>query len=159
MNISSVIAKGIGSAASKVLSSIDGLTTSAEERGKIKSAVLDSMAELQLSLEDNVTDRLKIDMNSDSWLSKNIRPASLVFTTIMVTILALTDGNILIGTFTFEVKEAYVKLMESLMLMQYTFYFGGRSVEKIMKSANEFRMSKVTRKERKRAAREEFDNE
>ena len=117
------------------------------------------MAELQLSLEDGVTERLKIDMNSDSWLSKNIRPASLVFTTLTVTILAVTDGNIQVGQFSFVVKSAYVSLMESLMLMQYTFYFGGRSVEKIMKSANELRMTKVTRRERKQAAKNEFSDE
>lgn len=157
MNPASFLGNAIGGTAAKLLDGLNPLVTSEEERGKIKQAVVSSLTDLTVTLEDNLTDRLRIDMQSDSWLSKNIRPLSIVFTTVVVTVLACTDGNIDIQNFHFVVKETYVKLMESLMLMQYTFYFGGRSVEKIMQSANQLRMSKVTRKERKQQATNNLD--
>jgi hypothetical protein len=76
--------------------------------------------------QNNLTDRLKSDMASDSWLSKNIRPMTLV--------------AIFVGYFTFammsafglEANEVYVTLLGQWGMLVMSFYFGGRTLEKIM---------------------------
>ena len=76
--------------------------------------------------QGNVTERLKADMGSDSWLSKNIRPMTLI--------------AILLGYFTFatmsafgkNANEAYVELLGQWGMLIMSFYFGGRTLEKIM---------------------------
>lgn len=90
------------------------------------------LAELNVDLEaykteqNNLTERLKADMASDSWLSKNIRPMTLV--------------AILVGYFTFammsafdlETNQAYVELLGQWGMLIMSFYFGGRTLEKII---------------------------
>ena len=78
----------------------------------------------------NVTDRLKADMGSDSWLSKNIRPLTLI--------------AILTGYFTFammsaygvDTNKSYVELLGQWGMLIMSFYFGGRTLEKIMDLTN-----------------------
>jgi len=82
-----------------------------------------------LDYQDQLTERLRIDMKSDSWLSKNIRPMTLIFTTLVVSIMALTSGNL--GTF--KVQQSWIDLFKTIMVLQYTFYFGSRGIEKITK--------------------------
>jgi hypothetical protein len=48
------------------------------EKAKMELAELDLLAKAAQSDADNVTDRWQADMSSDSWLSKNIRPMSLI---------------------------------------------------------------------------------
>lgn len=74
----------------------------------------------------NVTDRWKADMSSDSWLSKNIRPAALIYLTAAFTGFILIDGFVE----SFAPDQAYVTLLAELLKMVYTAYFVGRSVEK-----------------------------
>ena len=76
--------------------------------------------------QSNVTTRHANDMNSDSWLSKNIRPMTLI--------------AILVGYFTFammsafgyETNRSYVELLGQWGMLIMSFYFGGRTLEKIM---------------------------
>jgi len=76
--------------------------------------------------QNNLTERLKADMGSDSWLSKNIRPMTLV--------------AILVGYFTFammsafgkDANQAYVELLGQWGMLIMSFYFGGRTLEKII---------------------------
>jgi hypothetical protein len=76
--------------------------------------------------QNNLTERLKADMGSDSWLSKNIRPMTLI--------------AILTGYFTFAMmsafdkntNQAYVELLGQWGMLIMSFYFGGRTLEKIL---------------------------
>lgn len=82
--------------------------------------------ELFKAEQENLTERLKADMGSDSWLSKNIRPMTLIF--------------ILTGYFTFammsafgkDTNENYVELLGQWGMLIMSFYFGGRTLEKII---------------------------
>lgn len=78
--------------------------------------------------QENVTDRWKADMSSDSWLSKNIRPAALIYLTLIFTGLILIDGFVK----EFMPDSAYVQLLAELLKMIYTAYFVGRTIEKGM---------------------------
>ena len=79
------------------------------------------------------TERWKLDMQSDSFLSKNIRPLVLIFLTVIFTALAFFDGNI--GGF--KVAEEYIPIFQSLLITVYGAYFVGRTWEKSKKSKQE----------------------
>ncbi len=107
---------------------IDNTTTNQEERGEIKAKIYDAISNSMLAQEQELTKRLEADMKSDSWMSKNIRPMTLIFVLSLYTAFSLTDGNI--GSF--NITDAYVKLLGEWGMLIMSFYFGGRSVEKVM---------------------------
>lgn len=76
--------------------------------------------------QENLTSRLEADMNSDSWLSKNIRP---------MTLIAILGGYFLfalMSAFGMDTNERYVELLGQWGMLIMSFYFGGRTLEKIM---------------------------
>jgi hypothetical protein len=75
--------------------------------------------------QTNITDRWKADMGSDSWLSKNIRPMTLVYILSAFIVMALLDGA------GYKIAEAYVTLLGQWGMLVMTAYFGGRTIEKI----------------------------
>ena len=76
--------------------------------------------------QGNVSDRHKADMNSDSVLSKNIRPATLIFILTVYTVFGLMSA------FEIEVNAPYVELLGQWGMLIMSFYFGGRTLEKIV---------------------------
>ena len=94
----------------------------------IQAAVVQKKLEMEAekAAQENVTDRWKADMSSDSWLSKNIRPTALVYLTVAFTLFILLDGFIE----SFSPDSAYVQLLAELLKMVYAAYFVGRTVEK-----------------------------
>ncbi len=77
-----------------------------------------------------ISKRWQADMASDSWLSKNIRPMTLVYLLTAFILMAVLDG------YGFEISEAYVTLLGQWGMLVMTAYFGGRSLEKIMDMRN-----------------------
>lgn len=75
-----------------------------------------------------VSERWQADMASDSWLSKNIRPMTLIYILSAYLGMAVADG------FGFRIAEAYVNLLGQWGMIVMTAYFGGRTVEKVMES-------------------------
>ena len=71
-------------------------------------------------------------MQSDSFLSKNIRPLVMVYLTAVFTILAFADGNIGV----FKINPAYVPVFQTLLMTTYGAYFVGRTWEKNKKSSD-----------------------
>jgi hypothetical protein len=82
--------------------------------------------ELYKTEQNNLTDRLKADMGSDSWLSKNIRPMTLIF------ILLAYSTFAMMSAFDLDTNQAYVELLGQWGMLIMSFYFGGRTLEKIM---------------------------
>ena len=72
---------------------VDKLTTTEEEKLLIKKQIQEILEKADSDAQTQVTERWKVDMQSDSWLSKNIRPAVLIFLTSVFTILSFFDGN------------------------------------------------------------------
>ena len=105
---------------------IDKLTTTEEERLEIKKQVQIILEEADNNAQQQVTDRWNADMNSDSWLAKNIRPLVLVFLTFVFSLLAFTDGNI--GEF--KIAKEYIPIFQTLLVTVYGAYFVGRTWEK-----------------------------
>jgi uncharacterized membrane protein (DUF106 family) len=76
--------------------------------------------------QHELTERLKADMGSDSWLSKNIRPMTLVFILLTYTAFGLMSA------WEIEVNNNYVELLGTWGMVIMSFYFGGRTMEKIV---------------------------
>jgi uncharacterized membrane protein (DUF106 family) len=93
------------------------------------------LAQLQADMneQDNLTKRTEADMRSDSWLSKNIRPMTLIFILAVYTVFAMMSA------FGHNANEEYVTLLGQWGMLIMSFYFGGRTLEKIidMKAKNE----------------------
>jgi hypothetical protein len=95
------------------------------EKAKMELAELDLLAKAAQNDADNITDRWQADMSSDSWLSKNIRPISLI---------AIFCGYFLfamMSAFGYNANESYVTLLGNWGMLIMGAYFGGRTVEKL----------------------------
>jgi uncharacterized membrane protein len=79
-----------------------------------------------------VSKRWESDMKSDSWLSKNTRPLSLIFLTISMVILILMDSF----EWSFGVSSSWVDLLQTLLVTVYVAYFGSRGAEKFKTISN-----------------------
>ena len=108
---------------------IDEVVTSKEEKMALKNAMKKMLLESEVELQKNVTERWKADMQSDSWLSKNVRPLTLAFLLVSTVLLIFIDA----GFIDFEVKNSWVDLLQLVMISVVGAYFGGRSLEKIKK--------------------------
>jgi hypothetical protein len=103
--------------------------TSATELTETEKEILIKELEQDVIEMQEISKRWNSDMVSDSWLSKNVRPLALIFLTITMAIYITIDSSV----DGFEVKEDWISLLSSLLLLVYGAYFGGRSLEKIQK--------------------------
>jgi len=83
----------------------------------------------EAEMQKQVTERWSMDMKSDSWLSKNIRPLVLIFLVVSTVLLVFIDA----GVIAFEVKASWVDLLQLVLITVIGAYFGGRSLEKVKK--------------------------
>lgn len=77
--------------------------------------------------QNSVTERWRADMSSDSWASKNIRPAVLAYWTVAITVLVFLDSLLEI----FTVKQAWIDLIETSYTIVLAAYFVGRTVQHV----------------------------
>ena len=105
---------------------LDNLTTSKEEKLEAKRKMQELIADYETKMEQNITDRWKSDMNSDSWLSKNVRPLVLIFLVVCTVIMIFIDA----GTIAFEVEDKWTDLLQLVLITVIGAYFGGRTMEK-----------------------------
>jgi len=95
------------------------------EKAKLELAEMEMFAKAAQSDADNVTDRWQADMSSDSWLSKNIRPMSLIAIFIGYFLFAMMSA------FNYNARESYVSLLGQWGMLIMGAYFGGRTIEKL----------------------------
>jgi len=88
---------------------------------------LEIMAELEKVELEEVTKRWEIDMNSDSWLSKNIRPLVVLWLVVFVSVFAVIDS---VEVLNVTVDKAWISLFGSLLITVIVAYFGSRGYEK-----------------------------
>ena len=108
---------------------IDNLHTSKEEKLEAERKINDMIMGYEAEMQKQVTERWKVDMQSDSWLSKNIRPLVLIFLCVSTVLLIFIDA----GVISFEVKASWVDLLQLVLITVIGAYFGGRSLEKVKK--------------------------
>ena len=127
--LSKVFSARAGKLVQDVGNVIDNLHTSKEEKLAAEAKIKDMIMSYEAEMQKQVTERWKLDMNSDSWLSKNIRPLVLVFLVISTVLLVFIDA----GFINFDVKDSYGDLLQLVLITVIGAYFGGRSLEKVKK--------------------------
>ena len=113
------LVKGVGGV-------IDNLHTSKEEKLEAERKIQALIKEHEAKMEQNITDRWSADMNSDSWLSKNVRPLVLVFLVVSTVLMIFIDA----GTINFTVEAKWTDLLQLVLITVIGAYFGGRTMEK-----------------------------
>ena len=128
-----ILSKIFSSGASELVKSVGGviynLTTSKEEKLEAERKIQSLIANHEVEMEKNITERWKMDMQSDSWLSKNIRPLVLVFLVVSTVLMIFIDA----GTINFVVEDKWTDLLQLVLITVIGAYFGGRSLEKVKK--------------------------
>ena len=129
----SVLNKIFSAGATELVKSVggvlDNLTTTKEEKLAAEQKIKDMIMGYEAEMQKQVTARWSMDMNSDSWLSKNIRPLTLIFLVISTVLIIFIDAGVL----QFEVKSSWVDLLQLVLITVIGAYFGGRSLEKVIK--------------------------
>jgi|TARA_R110002074_G_scaffold170136_2_gene332441 hypothetical protein len=129
----SIITKIFSGGASELIKGIggvvDNLHTSKEEKLEAEHKIKEMIMGYEAEMQKQVTERWKMDMQSDSWLSKNIRPLVLIFLVVSTILLVFIDA----GVISFEVKSSWVDLLQLVLITVIGAYFGGRSLEKVKK--------------------------
>jgi uncharacterized membrane protein (DUF106 family) len=112
---------------------LDKVLPDPEAKAKAQASLMEmaqrgELAQLQADTaeQEELTKRQQADMSSDSWLSKNIRPMTLIFILMAYTVFGLMSA------WDIEVNQAYVELLGQWGMLIMSFYFGGRTLEKIL---------------------------
>ena len=116
------LVKGVGGV-------LDNLITSKDEKLEAERKITELVSKYEIEMEKNITSRWEADAKSDSWLSKNVRPAVLIFLIVCTVMLIFIDA----GMINFEVKSSWVDLLQLVLITVIGAYFGGRSLEKVKK--------------------------
>ena len=111
---------------SNILNVVKGLITDDKQlTPQDKETALKLLEQDTIELQE-VSKRWSSDMKSDSWLSKNTRPMTLIFLTISLVIFILLDGF----DISFGIDTGWIDLLKSLLITVYVAYFGSRGAEK-----------------------------
>ena len=126
LGLGKLFAGGAGELVESVGGVLDNLTTSKEEKLEAKRKMKELIKNHEAKMEENITNRWTADMNSDSWLSKNVRPLVLIFLVVCTMLMIFIDA----GTIAFTVEEKWTDLLQLVLITVIGAYFGGRSFEK-----------------------------
>ena len=124
--LSKVFSAGAGKLVQNVGNVIDNLHTSKEEKLAAEQQIKQLVSDYETKMEQNITDRWSADMNSDSWLSKNVRPLVLIFLVVCTVLMIFIDA----GSIDFVVESKWTDLLQLVLITVIGAYFGGRSFEK-----------------------------
>ena len=129
----SILGKMFSGGAADLINSVgdvvDNLHTSKEEKLAAQHKIKKLVSNYEVEMERNISDRWKADMNSDSWLSKNVRPMILIFLVVSTVLMIFIDA----GTIQFTVEQKWTDLLQLVLITFIGAYFGGRSFEKSKK--------------------------
>ena len=124
--LTKLLSGGAGELVKSVGGVIDNLHTSKEEKLAAEQKIQELIKDYETQMEANITDRWKADMNSDSWLSKNVRPLVLIFLVVSTVLMIFIDAGII----SFNVEAKWTDLLQLVLITVIGAYFGGRSLEK-----------------------------
>lgn len=127
----SFISKIFGGAATELVKGvggvIDNLSTSKEEKLEAERKIKELILNHESKIHEEVSKRWDSDMKSNSWLSKNVRPMTLIFLVVSTVLMVFIDA----GAISFTVDEDWKDLLKMVLITCIGAYFGGRSYEKI----------------------------
>jgi len=117
---------GVSDSVDAVAKAIAGDPQAAQKLAEMELEFTKVVLDAQKNEDNNITDRWKSDNQSDGWLNKNIRPATLVY------LLSTYNVFALMSAFGHQVNESYVNLLGQWGMLVMTAYFGGKTIENIM---------------------------
>tara|TARA_B100000497_G_C7687919_1_gene417339 strand:- start:1115 stop:1513 length:399 start_codon:yes stop_codon:yes gene_type:complete len=121
---------GVGAdIAGKISGIIDKHTFSKEERAKLKQEMDKVFIDAEADMQKNVTERWKADLQHGNWLTRSVRPLTLIFLVVSTVVMVFIDS----GFIAFEVEEKWTDLLQITLITVIGAYFGGRSIEKVKK--------------------------
>jgi hypothetical protein len=130
----SILSKIFSTGATELVKSVggvlDNLHTSKEEKLAAELKVKELISKYETDMEKEISSRWASDMNSDSWLSKNVRPMTLIFLVVSTVLLIFIDA----GVIEFVVEAKWTDLLQLVLITVIGAYFGGRSLEKVKKN-------------------------
>lgn len=106
---------------------VKNLITTDKEMSPADKETAMKLLEMDLAEMQSVSERWQYDMKSDSWLSKNTRPLALIYLTVCMTLYIVLDSLQMV----FDMKEAWIDLLQTLLVTVYVAYFGSRGAEKV----------------------------
>tara|TARA_Y100001937_G_scaffold50479_1_gene70200 strand:- start:4613 stop:5002 length:390 start_codon:yes stop_codon:yes gene_type:complete len=121
-----IFSSGAKDLVESVGTAIDKIHTSAEEKELIKSEIEKKILDYDYNIQKEVTKRWEADMQGN-WLTKSIRPLTLAFLMVVLTVFTLVD----FGYVNISISDSWIDLWQILAITCFGAYFGGRSVEKI----------------------------
>ena len=128
-----VLDKIFGGGGSKLVESVggvlDNITTNKEEKLEAKRKLKELVANYQIEVEKNISERWKADLQHGNWLTRSVRPLVLIFLIVCTMLLVFIDS----GSIEFQVEEKWTDLLQLTLITVIGAYFGGRSIEKIKK--------------------------
>ena len=124
-----IIQKLFGETTKGIADIVDRFVQTKEEKHKAKQEIQQLFQSFEIEMQKNTTERWKYDSQSDSWLSKNVRPIVLLILVICTLLLIILDA----GNSTFVVKDSFVDLLQLILLTTIGAYFGSRGLEKYNK--------------------------
>ena len=127
--ITKIFGGAAGDVADKVAGIADRFIQTKDEKAAFEMEMEKLFITAEAEMQKNVTERWQSDMNSDSWLSKNVRPMVLIFLVVCTVLMIFIDA----GSIRFQVEEKWTSLLEIVLITVIGAYFGGRSFEKIKK--------------------------
>ena len=104
---------------------VDNIVTTGEERKTLKIKLKQVLTQAESSAQEQVTRRWEADSKA-GWLPANIRPLTLAFLTLIFVSISFFDGNV--GGF--KMNPIYVPVYQTLLMVVFSAYFAGRSIEK-----------------------------
>jgi len=117
---------GCGGTVEEVAKAIAGDPAAEQKLKELELEFTKVALDAQKNEDNNITDRWKSDNQSDGWLNKNIRPATLIY------LLSTYNVFALMSAFGHQVNESYVNLLGQWGMLVMTAYFGGKTIENIM---------------------------
>jgi hypothetical protein len=117
---------GVSDSVDAVAKAIAGDPQAAQKLAEMELEFTKVVLDAQKNEDNNITDRWKSDNQSDGWLNKNIRPATLIY------LLSTYNLFALMSAFGHQVNESYVNLLGQWGMLVMTAYFGGKTIENIM---------------------------
>ena len=128
-----ILAKLFGGAGADIAGKISGIidkhTFSKEERAQLKQEMDKVFIDAEADMQKNVTERWKTDLQHGNWLTKSVRPLTLIFLVVSTVVMVFIDS----GFIAFDVGEKWTDLLQLTLITVIGAYFGGRSIEKVKK--------------------------
>ena len=115
---------------------IDDVVTTKEEKMSLKLQMKEMIENAKANAQEQVTRRWEADSKA-GWLPANIRPMILAFLTVMLVVMSFFDGNME----DFKMNPMYGPIYTQLLLVVYSAYFAGRSIEKIKNNKNKIKQN------------------